>query len=427
MFTHEDNELLCRTGRDTPMGQLLREYWHPLLLTTELPAPGGPPMRVRLLGEDLVAFRDHQGRVGLLEERCAHRQASLFFGRNEECGLRCAYHGWQYDVTGQCVDMPNERTESSFAAKVQQPAYPTRERNGLVWAYLGARSDPPPLPDLEWNMVPEERVHVTKVLRQCNWVQTLEGDIDSSHVNFLHGALFTDENDEGKLAYWRRDTSPRMEAVDTDYGTIVGARRRADDDSYFYRVSVFLLPYHTFVAPVFSWSIPGHAWVPVDDYNTMVYNIFWNPHSEISDEWRTQLQPEGPMGPPSDEPLQHLLPAPNRSNDYLVDRELQRTSSMSGVAGVSLQDRAMVESMGPLVDRTKERLGTSDAMIIKTRRRLIDAAVRFRDLGEAPAGVDDPSLFGVRSACIVVPKGESWVEAAREWMEAFTTHEVAFI
>jgi hypothetical protein len=276
-------------------------------------------------------------------------------------------------------------------------------------------------------MVPEENSLVVRVLRQCNWVQTMEGDIDSSHVNFLHADLF-EEEETGKTAYWKADAAPRMEALDTPYGTMVGARREATGDSWFYRVTLFLMPIHTYVAPVFPWSIPGHAWVPMDDENTSMFNIFWNPHEPIPDEWRERLTvPEGTFLPPSDDPLKNWLPMPNRSNDWLIDRDAQRTRSFTGIEGIGLQDRAMTESMGLMVDRTKERLGTSDAMIIKTRRRLIDAALRLRDDGVAPPGVDEPDVFRVRSASLVIPKDAPWVEAAQEWMEAFSEHEVAFI
>ena len=428
MLTHEENEALCRVGAGTPMGELMREYWLPALLSSELPEAGGAPVRVRLLGESLVAFRSTDHDVGLLAENCPHRQASLFFGRNEDCGLRCIYHGWKFDTSGQCVDMPNERPESAFAAKVRTTSYPCRERGGVVWTYMGPRAEPPPLPDLEWNMVPEDRVLITQVLRECNWLQTLEGDIDSSHVNFLHRDLFDGANQGGKTEYWSADGAPRMEALDTDYGTMVGARRQATDDSWFYRISLFLFPFHTYVAPVFPWSIPGHVWVPMDDENTMTYNLFWNPHEAIGDDYRRMLAlPEGPYVPHGDGSLERWLPVANRRNDYLVDREAQRTTSFSGIGNVNIQDRAMAESMGPVVDRTKERLGTADSMILKTRRRLLGAALAFRDEGTPPPGVDEPHLYRVRSACLVVPKDEPWVDAAQEWMEAFSTHEVAFI
>src|SRR5579864_5826858 len=186
MFSKEDNELITRTGPGTPMGNVFREYWLPAMLSRELPSPDCDPVRVMLLGERLIAFRDTNGKVGLLQNHCPHRGASLFFGRNEEGGLRCVYHGWKFAIDGTCVDMPNEPAESDFKSKVKALAYPTRERNGVIWAYLGPREHPPELPDIEANNLPEGTWMVTAIQRESNWLQGLEGDIDTSHFSFLH-------------------------------------------------------------------------------------------------------------------------------------------------------------------------------------------------------------------------------------------------
>src|SRR5205814_1273462 len=184
MLSKIDNETVCRVGPGTPMGQLMREYWLPALRSRELPTPDSGPVRVLLLGEKLIAFRDTNGQVGLIQNHCPHRGASLFFGRNEESGLRCVYHGWKFDVTGQCIDMPNEPAESNFKHKIKAVAYPCAERSGVVWAYMGPRETPPPLPDIEPNMQPEGQYSVGLTLRECNWLQALEGDIDTSHLQF---------------------------------------------------------------------------------------------------------------------------------------------------------------------------------------------------------------------------------------------------
>src|SRR6516165_7831173 len=192
MLSREENEYLCRVGPGTPMGTLLRRFWMPALIATELPEPDCPPIRLRLLGEDLIAFRDTAGRVGLIQNHCPHRGASLFFGRNEEAGLRCVYHGWKFDTSGACVDMPNEPAESDFRTKVRAVAYPTQERGGIVWAYMGPRSVPPLLPDLEANMVSDSNVTVTS--QPANWMQILEGHIDTLHAGFLHyGSLRSED------------------------------------------------------------------------------------------------------------------------------------------------------------------------------------------------------------------------------------------
>src|SRR3984893_3224946 len=188
MLSQEENELITRVGPGTPMGELFREYWLPAMLSEELPAADSDPLRVLMLGEQLIAFRDSKGQIGLLANNCPHRGASLFFGRNEEAGLRCVYHGWKFDTAGNCIDMPNEPAESDFKTKVKAEAYPTRERGGIVWISMGTRSeaDLPPLPDLEGNMLPYEQGGIGIFQRECNWMQALEGDIDTAHVGFLH-------------------------------------------------------------------------------------------------------------------------------------------------------------------------------------------------------------------------------------------------
>src|SRR5688500_8000219 len=274
MLTKEDNELMCRVGPGTPMGETLRQYWHPILLSTELPENDCPPIRVRLLGEDLIAFRDSAGQVGMLGANCPHRGAGLFFGRNEEAGLRCVYHGWKFDVTGRCVDMPSEPAESNFKDKVRATAYPCVERNGMVWAYLGPRETPPPLPDLEGNLLPEGSWNIVAVQRECNWLQALEGDIDTAHLGFLHhGTISPSVATPGTFSYYElNDRAPRYQVVETEYGTMYGAYRTADEDTYYWRVAHFLFPFYT-MPPVglLGIKITARCWVPVDDEHTMFF------------------------------------------------------------------------------------------------------------------------------------------------------------
>src|SRR5438067_1817906 len=191
MLSKEDNELLCRVGPGTPMGQFMREYWLPAFVPSELPEADSAPMRMRLLGENLIAFRVTSGKYGLIANNCPHRGASLFFGRNEEEGIRCVYHGWKFDIDGACVDMPNEPAESDFKHKVRAVAYPTLERGGVIWAYMGDPTQQPEPPDLEWALVPAEQRYISKRLQLTNYAQAMEGGIDSSHVSFLH-------NEEGR-------------------------------------------------------------------------------------------------------------------------------------------------------------------------------------------------------------------------------------
>jgi phenylpropionate dioxygenase-like ring-hydroxylating dioxygenase large terminal subunit len=250
MLTREDNERVTRVGPGTPMGNLMRQYWVPALLSRELPSADSDPVRVLLLGEQLIAFRDTNGMVGLVQNNCPHRGASLFFGRNEESGLRCVYHGWKFNAAGECVDMPNEPAESDFKSRVRAVAYPTQERGGIVWAYLGPRTTPPPLPDLEANMLPDGQGVVQAVLRDCNWLQALEGDIDTSHLAFLHhGSKTTSDYREGTFAYYAvKDRAPRYQVVDTEYGAMYAAYRPAGEGQDYWRYAQFLFPFYVMIS-----------------------------------------------------------------------------------------------------------------------------------------------------------------------------------
>src|SRR5262245_80190 len=227
MLSREDNELLCRVGRGTEMGDLLRQYWLPFLPSMELPERDGPPKKVRLLGEDLVAFRDTRGDVGLMAANCPHRGVSLFFGRNEECGIRCVYHGWKFDVDGNCVDMPNEPPEFNFKDKVKARAYPVVERGGLIWTYMGPRKTPPPMPDLEANMMPGAHVDILVNMQDSNWLQVMEGSMDDGHAGFLHdGSMRWEDRTPGTFQYYDlKDRTPRSYVIDTPGGVTYGARR----------------------------------------------------------------------------------------------------------------------------------------------------------------------------------------------------------
>jgi phthalate 4,5-dioxygenase len=417
MLSREENELLTRTGPGTPMGALLRRYWVPALLAWELPEADCPPVRVRLLGERLVAFRDSEGRIGLLGEHCAHRGASLFFGRNEECGLRCVYHGWKYDVDGQCVDMPSEPEESSFKDRVRQRAYPCAERGGVIWTYMGPPEQMPALPELEWALLPEAQRYASKRLQECNWLQAMEGGIDSSHISFLHRRF---DPEDGRLPnsrgqeYVRRDRHPRFEVHDVDYGLLIGARRTVDEEQYYWRITPWLMPWYTIIPPFGDNPLGGHAWVPLDDEHCWVWNVEWHPARPLSDgelaSYRAGNGIHSALIPGT------FRPRANQDNDYLIDREAQRTSSMTGIVGLSAQDAAVQESQGPLFDRTQEHLGTGDAGIIAARRRLL-GAVRGLAAGQEPPGLDAASQR-VRAVSLVLLKDVPFYEGAREALVA---------
>jgi phenylpropionate dioxygenase-like ring-hydroxylating dioxygenase large terminal subunit len=426
MLRAEENEYVTRTGPGTPMGNLMRQYWIPALLSSELPKPDCPPVRILLLGEKLIAFRDSTGRVGLLDNFCPHRGASLFFARSEECGLRCVYHGWKFDVEGTCVDMPSEPAESNFKNKVRARAYPCRERAGVVWTYMGPRSEPPPLPDLEANQLPDDQWTVTVYARDCNWLQALEGDIDTAHIGFLHfGSDSADDAPEGTFRYYAlKDRAPRFAVLDTDYGAMYGAYRPAGPGRTYWRIAQFLFPFYTMPPTgLLGGKVVGRAWVPIDDTHSILYTMGGRPR-----------QQSGPPPPALNRVFPKLIPngtgwydrfrlVANESNDYLMDREAQeRDEEYSGIDGIHLQDQAITESMGPIYDRTQEHLGSSDAMVIRARRLLIRAARELAENGTVPPGVDNPAGYAVRSGGVILDEGADWVAETTELRRGYVEH-----
>jgi phthalate 4,5-dioxygenase oxygenase subunit len=444
MLSKEDNELLCCVGPGTPMGNLMRQYWIPAARSDELPAPNGPPLRVRLLGESLIAFRVTSGKVGLIANNCPHRGASLFYGRNEAEGLRCVYHGWKFDVTGACVDMPSEPPESNFKHKVQAVTYPCVERGGIIWTYMGARETPPPLPDLEANMDPECRV--TTMIRNCNYMQALEGDIDTVHFTFLHmGHLSLEDTYEGNFLHYQiKERAPRYAVTDTEFGTCYGAYRPAEEDTYYWRFANFLFPCYTQIPPgTLAVNRGFRAWVPMDDEHTMFFGMAAPPaggvtvfpeRSKRQDvEARRVNNQRASLGstemlPDTTDWYGRSRPKADASNDYLLDREkVQRGESYTGLPSVVLEDQAITESMGPIYNRSQEHLGTSDIMIIRTRLRLIRAAQALRDKGEIPPGVDQPEFYRQRSGGVILPRSVDWFEATGDLRRAFVEYPEEFV
>jgi len=417
MLSATDNELLTHIGPGTPMGDLMRQYWMPAIQSAELPDRDGDPVRVRLLGENLIMFRDTSGRIGLLANSCPHRGASLFYGRNEDDGLRCVYHGWKFDVTGRCVDMPSEPDESNFKDKVRQRAYPCVERAGMIWVYMGPRDTPPPLPAFEWAGLPEGQFCVTPFLRECNWMQALEGDIDTSHLYFLHGRL--NPEDSPALGVWHSDKHPHLEVVHTDYGIVYGASRDEDEHTTYWRITQFGFPIFTLFPANDDGSVPGHMWTPLDDSHTMVWTVIWNPVMPMSEtSYASQEIARGDRAhlPNTSDWLGRWRMQANKRNDYAIDREMQRTKTFTGIATIPMQDQAVVESMGDIYERANEHLGTSDTMVIQVRRRLIQAAKDLRDNGTIPPGVANPEWYRYRSVSGTLPKGESWLEGLGDWI-----------
>ena len=418
MISAAQNAELTQTGAGSLMGDLFRRYWIPALHAWELPEPDSAPVRVKLLGERLIAFRDSSGAVGLIDEFCAHRGVSLWFGRNEEHGLRCPYHGWKYDRSGQCIDLPSEGAEGKMRERMKLTSYPCIERGDTIWTYMGPPELRPPAPELEWVMVPPERRFVSKRLQECNYLQAIEGGIDSSHVSFLHGgALKRDPlfiGSKGNV-YNERDRMPQFEIVEWDGGLLVGVRRNADNDRYYWRITPFIMPWHTLIPPRAGHPIGAHVWVPIDDAHCWTWSINYHPKRALTGAEVEAMRAGAGIH------VKYLpgtfVPVQNRSNDYMMDRVAQRSgASYSGIEGISMQDASLQESMGSIQDRTRENLCPTDLGIVMMRRVLLAAAHANRSGGRIP-GLD-PAEQRVRSCSIELPRDQHYKDGARHGLFA---------
>ena len=405
MLRREDNELVTRVGPGTPMGLTLRRYWMPALLSSELPHADSDPLRVRLLGEDLVAFRDSNGSVGLIQNNCPHRGASLFFGRNEEGGIRCVYHGWKFDVSGQCLDMP---AESDFRSKVAARAYPTTEKAGVVWTYMGPPERQPPVPDLEWMRAPAGYCWISRTYQSCNYLQAMEGGLDTSHSSFLHREFTPD----GLTNPRARSTAPRLEVLNTDYGYMYASIRHLPDDKQNYvRVYHYVMPFYQLRAggsPKSLGNSDGYMWVPIDDVTCWTYNFHFSHAGPLAyEEWQRVEHQMGRGLAEDYTPGTFKLKA-HATNDYGLSRERQRTVNYTGIQGTNTQDFAVQESMGAIYDRTQEHLGSADTAIIQMRRLLLEA-VRDVAEGRDPIGSRGQGS-NVRPAQMYLPDDARWSE-----------------
>jgi phthalate 4,5-dioxygenase len=413
MLDDDTNQLISRTGPTTPMGEVFRRFWLPAVTAAEL-APDGPPVRLRILHEDLVAFRDSSGKVGVISAFCSHRLAPLFFGRNEECGLRCVYHGWKFDVDGKCVDMPNvpRGNTSAVRDRVALKAYPVREAGGLLWIYMGPPQRQPDLPRLEATLVPPGYSHVSRWLQRSNWLAGLEGELDSAHISWLHKHFDASTNPiKGGGSEMAMDGAPEITLRETDYGFVYGARRRHPDGNY-WRVTQWLAPMFSLIPrlPGEFTAGGGRAWVPIDDDNVTTFHFYYRVDAPLScdDEkflasgiaFPPRLQ-KGSVCVGGGPPIDTFLPTANMDNDYLIDRDKQRTVNFSGIQGANEQDRALQESMlmlpgTQLVDRRHEHLIGSDAAVVTARRRLARLARAMTD-GVEPVEPMNAEAFGVRA------------------------------
>lgn len=431
MLSSEDNAILTQTGAGTPMGELFRRFWIPVLLAEQLPEPDGPQVRVKVMGEELLAFRDTGGGVGLIEPRCPHRGANLFFGRNEKGGIRCAFHGWKFAVDGACLEIPIVAPDrvAGMLDKARIKAYPAREWGGLVWAYMGPPTRMPALPAMEFALLPASHRHVSKKFQECNWAQAAEGGLDTAHFSFLHQPVGESEEElrekaaratmgfaKGTMTHdhvrWMRDDPrPRYDIVRHDAGMVLGTSRQAEPGMRYWRIAQFLMPCHGYTpSATAGQTYHAQTWVPVDDHNCWVYVYSWNPKRPITDEERDSFRKGGAvyseLGP-------GWMPLRNRGNDYLLDRGLQKTENFTGITGVSEQDAAIQDSQGTIADRTRELLGPTDIGVVQFRRLVLEAAKGLVE-GVEPPWAARPEAYRVRAGGIVAGEALSFEAVMRD-------------
>lgn len=411
-----DNDLLCRVEGEAPMGRLMRQHWLPACMSEEVAEVDGTPVRTRLLGEDLVVFRDSKGRVGVLGERCPHRGASLAFGRNEDCGLRCLYHGWKFGVDGEILEMASEPADSRMQ-NLKHRAYPTAEGGGFVWVWMGEAGAVRPFEAPAWAPTPDTNIAIVKIHAACNWAQVLEGAIDSAHSSSLHSTNMPTAEVEGSTATetaWLRpsnDKAPRLEAELTPFGFHYAAIRRpivSLETQDYIRTTVFIAPFTVLIPPNDKYNL-AQMLVPIDDENCMFYWVAWHPTAGITqDAWRRFC-----VAVPGVDLDADWRKARNLSNNFLQDRAKMKAGDFTGIEGIPAQDMAMWESMGPIADRSEDHLGASDVAIVQFRRQML-AAAKAVAAGQPAIGTE----AGVRHIDLasyegLTPKGVDW--------RAFTT------
>jgi phthalate 4,5-dioxygenase oxygenase subunit len=420
MLSERENELITHVGPGTPMGDLYRRFWLPILLSDELPAPDCTPVRAQVLGERLVAFRDSSGRIGVLDERCPHRMASLFWGRNEEGGLRCAYHGWKWDIDGRCLDIPNTPEGDTYRDKVEAyAAYPAVEMGGLVWVYMGPAEQKPEAPNYELNAVPAANRYISKMFINGNWMQGLEGDIDSSHVSFLHGRA---DNATAELTKMQRmdtamfvDKAPRWSFKDTPYGIMLAAQRTGPADTLYWRVNQWLMPSFTMIAAKPGTPIHFQVRVPSDDEHQIYFRVIWHPERALTE---SELYTAKNAGVNFPEIIPGTFePKERAENNYLIDRALQKSgASFTGIKSIPAQDWAMQEDQGgAITNRSLEHLVSADGAIIQVRQRLLKALRELQE-GTEPAEPIAASEWRVRPIDIALASGVDVWDGADDYL-----------
>lgn len=416
MLSAEQNELMTRSAPGTAAGNLLRRYWQPAALVDEL-AGNRPVKAVRLLGENLVIFKDHKGRYGLLGRNCPHRGTDLAFGRLENGGLRCAFHGWLFDVNGKCLETPAEPPESKLCANLRHKAYPVVEKSGILFAYLGD-GEPPAFPDFDCFIAPNTHTFAFKGMIDCNWLQSLEVGIDPVHTSFLHrffededpskayGRMFRDMTTDAEMPMtriMREFTRPRIEVEPTEYGFRLVTLRQISDHNAHVRVTNLVFP-NAFMIPMSREMTISQWHVPIDDHKHYWYAIFTSFGAPVDkDEMRRQRLELYE--------LPDYVPRKNKGNDYGFDPHEQEHATFTGMgADINVHDQWACESMGVVADRTNEHLGTSDKAIV-AYRRLLRQAIDASSKGDKPLMVLDPG----RAKAITGPAAVDGIGPVDDW------------
>jgi len=413
VLTPEENKLVTEIGPDTPMGDLFRRFWIPVFQARELVDPDGPPARTRLLGEHIVGFRDTSGRLGILEAACPHRGVDLSYGFNEENGLRCARCGWKFDVEGNCLEMPYEPDEENLRKTVKAVAYGVQEWGGLIWTYMGPKEEFPERPEFEWGRLPENHRYISKFVQECNYLQGLEGGIDSSRISFLYDMLFGDpptiETTAEHLVHGiegtqEKTTSQTVSIKATEYGLLVGASTDEGKETNAWQVNQWLMPFYTTPKPEGDGLLGCLAWVPVDDKNTMVYVITYHPDRPMTEEELQTRKSGGGNHPELTEGTYKRKR--NKENDYLIERKTSGANPLATISNEFELALVLEESMGAIVDRTKEQLDPNDIAIMETRRMLMKSAIELRE-GTEPAAAHNGTAYNTRASAIVLQRDAS--------------------
>lgn len=415
MLSREDNELLVRVGPGTPMGNMFRRFWLPVALASEVGGPDSEPVKVEALGESFVLFRNTDGELGLLDAFCTHRRAHLFWGRNEQNGLRCVYHGWKFDKNGECVDVPNCPEGERIKKSVGTRAFPVMERGGMIWAYFGPKELQPKPPATEIFDAPDSHRFIRKMVIKGNWLQHMEGDVDSSHISFLHSGLTGALPGSAINPAAFEDKAPRWIIKQMDYGVRLAAQRNSGPDHYSWRINQWLFPFATLIASPQNWPFTANIRLPVDDETTIQFRVWTNPDQPLTEE-QLKIANAGVIFP---EMIPGTFePKANKSNNYLIDREDQKLRTYTGIKAIPSQDLAVIQDQGygHIADRSLEKLTSSDLAIIQIRKRLLDNVKALMD-GQEPPEPKNMEAYRVRPIDFVLPRDVDLDDGERELMQ----------